>query len=458
MLRDRRNRKRQGAQWRPCPIAHVIAPNQRSPLAQSVCPLRTFVRSISLIALLVTAAWLLSACDSVARRIVPAVAAPPPQPADAPFDPQIELSPKQGYVGTYVNVRGEGWKPGEMVLVVLADARGRSNVLAASIADSSGAFNTGFLYPVAERWLRAGSHRVVAHTDAARESAVDFQVTPPEVTEVTTVVAASAAPTTPPPAEPAAPTPIEPAQITPAAPISSTSPTSTTVDQPDAAAVPVVPARTRPTGHGLFVATQTAPLLLDGSFAEWAGGWNALDAIVWGADQHSGRADLSGEFQARWALDGLYLAVRVRDDRYRSGPAGTDLWQGDSLEIHLDRRLEEDFADAGLSQDDYQIGISAGPELRAMRAYRWIPYEQEAALSVLGVARPTASGYAMEVQIPWSFFGVQPQDLASGTVFGFNLSISDNDGDAPAQQTIASASPARTDHQTPTEWGTLLLE
>jgi hypothetical protein len=41
--------------------------------------------------------------------------------------------------------------------------------------------------------------------------------------------------------------------------------------------------------------------------------------------------------------------------------------------------------------------------------------------------------------------------------FGFNVSVNDNDGDVPAQQTVISSSPARTTYNNPTEWGTLAL-
>jgi len=46
---------------------------------------------------------------------------------------------------------------------------------------------------------------------------------------------------------------------------------------------------------------------------------------------------------------------------------------------------------------------------------------------------------------------------AAGTPFGFNLAVNDNDGAAPAQQTVLASSPARTTHDNPTQWGTLML-
>ena len=215
-------------------------------------------------------------------------------------------------------------------------------------------------------------------------------------------------------------------------------------------------ARQRPANQGVFHALPAGGISLDGSLGDWPGAWTPVTAVIFGRNQRVNIADLAGEFQTQWDGYGLYLAVRVTDERLRSGPDGTDMWQGDGLEIHFDRNLAADFDDTDLSNDDYQIGISFGADLRTIRSYRWIPYDQETALALPGAAKATDTGYAFEVQIPWSVFGVSnPQ---SGAAYGFNLSINDNDADDPAQETVLSASPARTDHKTPTEWGTLVLE
>ncbi|MEZ4705905.1 MAG: restriction endonuclease [Caldilineaceae bacterium] len=214
--------------------------------------------------------------------------------------------------------------------------------------------------------------------------------------------------------------------------------------------------RERPANQGVFQALPAGGISLDGSFGDWPGAWTPVTAVIFGRGQRADVADIAGEFQTQWDSGGLFLAVRVTDERLRSGPDGTNMWQGDGLEIHFDRALAADFNDAELSNDDYQIGISFGPDVRTVRGYRWIPYEQEAALALAGAVIATDRGYNIEVQIPWSVFAVSsPQ---RGETFGFNLSINDNDADEPAQETVLSASPARTDHKTPTEWGTLVLE
>ncbi len=98
----------------------------------------------------------------------------------APRTAAIALAPAAGYAGTFVSVTGTGWPPSAMVLVKLADAQGRSPVLAAVATDAKGQFTTGFVYPVGERWLHPGSAAVIAHTENGKvETTAPFTVAPP---------------------------------------------------------------------------------------------------------------------------------------------------------------------------------------------------------------------------------------------------------------------------------------
>jgi hypothetical protein len=214
---------------------------------------------------------------------------------------------------------------------------------------------------------------------------------------------------------------------------------------------------TRPEEHGRVVALQLDGGRLDGYFDEWPDRWLPITTIVHGTELHRGPPDLSGSFQAAWAVQGLVLAVRVRDDVYRAAPEGTIMWRGDGLEIHFDRLLAADYDSNETNDDDYQIGISFGQNLDRILAYHWLPYNKESTLNLPGAVRPTEAGYALEVLIPWSVFDLDGNQLSPGMTFGFNISINDNDGDRPAQEKVASFSPARTTHDNPTQWATLIL-
>lgn len=223
------------------------------------------------------------------------------------------------------------------------------------------------------------------------------------------------------------------------------------------AALPAA-AAARPAAQGRFPALRLDHIVLDGLPDEWPDEWQPLTAVVAGQADWIDATDLSGMFQVAWAPVGLYLAVLVTDDVYSAGPAGTEMWQGDGLELNFDRDLAADFADPASTDDDFQIGLSYGPELAQMRAYRWLPFDQEGPLDVTGAAVTTPDGYAVEALLPWMALGVARDELTPGLTFGFNLALNDNDADEFVQQTVAASSPARTTYDNPTQWGTLVLQ
>ena len=243
---------------------------------------------------------------------------------------------------------------------------------------------------------------------------------------------------------PAGPTSVStPAVVTPSAPTA----------QPGNNQPPT--GRTRPPTHGTFDARNATGYTVDGSFEEWPGQWLPMNTIVYGADRHEGPGDLSGNFQVGWNENGLMLAIRVNDDIYRPGPVGSDMWQGDSIEIQFDRQLTEDFDSTVADSDDYQVGIAFDLDLQATRGYLWLPFARETELAIPSAVSISAQGYQLEALIPWYVFDMNTP--ATDRAYGFNISINDNDSEGFAQETVISASPARTTHDNPTQWGTLRL-
>jgi hypothetical protein len=212
----------------------------------------------------------------------------------------------------------------------------------------------------------------------------------------------------------------------------------------------------RPAPNGIFDAIRAEGFTLDADFSEWPGTWLPVNSLILGAGNHGGPGDLSASFQVGWNANGLVLAVRVNDDLYRPGPDGSDLWQGDSLELQFDRQLAEDLNTTTADADDYQVGIAFDDSLSAIRGYLWLPFARESSLSLPGTVVATEQGYHLEVLIPWYVFEMEG-NVSTDRAYGFNLSVNDNDSEGSAQETVLSASPARTTHDNPTEWGTLRL-
>jgi hypothetical protein len=143
------------------------------------------------------------------------------------------------------------------------------------------------------------------------------------------------------------------------------------------------------------------PEALDGQFGDWPGQWFLLTAIVQGQEHWQGSSDLGAKFQVMWAPEGLYLAVVVEDDGLQVGPDGSNLWQGDGIEIQFDRLLDADFAESGVNDDDTQIGLAPDAMGERVRGYRWLPRAGEAPVDALGVVA-SAGQYGLELLVPGS--------------------------------------------------------
>lgn len=200
---------------------------------------------------------------------------------------------------------------------------------------------------------------------------------------------------------------------------------------------------------------------LDGDWSEWKSVAREYPAtnVAYGAGSWSNEDDLAGSFYVGWDANYLYIAAKVRDDKYVQNATGADLYKGDSLELLIDTNLLGDYYVDRLNNDDFQIGISPGrPTIGDgnAEAYLWYPSAKAGSLSGVKIAaRDEGSQYRVEAAIPWSVLGVTPQ---SGLRMGFAFSVSDNDNPSEnVQQSMVSSAAGRrlTD---PTTWHDLVLK
>jgi hypothetical protein len=245
------------------------------------------------------------------------------------------------------------------------------------------------------------------------------------------------------------------------APSESPEPASTSTPEPGGTATPPSPSASPTAPESDFHAARglAPPPGIDGDLAEWAALPYTASTAVFGQGNWQGADDLSAAWNIAWDDANLYVAVRVRDDAYVQLATGDQIFKGDGVELLLDADLVGDAGSTRLSGDDFQLGISAGKLASppaAPEAYRWYPGDKAGPVSnVLVAARLVDGGYEFEAAVPWSIFGVTP---AAGQVYGFALSISDDDSaNSAEQQSMVSSSPRRslTD---PTTWGVLELD
>ena len=255
---------------------------------------------------------------------------------------------------------------------------------------------------------------------------------------------------TPPPPPPLPSATSQPAPTQPPPP-----PPTATKPPPTATQVPVRP------GARVEAAFMNPAPTIDGDWSEWKSVAKEYPAtnVVWGKSNWVNDDDLAGSYYVGWDQTYLYIAAKVRDDKYVQVSQGENIFEGDSLEILVDLDLLGDFYSTNLSGDDYQIGISPGRPTIAdgnREAYLWFPSGKAGKLNgVTTAALNEGTQYRVEAAIPWSVFGVTPY---KGMRLGFAFSVSDDDASGSAAQESMVSSAAGRSLANPTTWGEVTLK
>ncbi len=197
---------------------------------------------------------------------------------------------------------------------------------------------------------------------------------------------------------------------------------------------------------------------IDGVWDEWKSTQYPITDVVWGRSNWTGKADLQASYRVAWDSKYLYVAVKVFDDKYEQNSSGANLYLGDSLELLFSTNPNADSPNLGLTSSDYQLGISPGKGDigKDMEAYLWFPKGKAGKLSSVAMAAvPMDGGYRIEFAIPWSVFNITP---AKGQVYGFAVSVSDNDNSKNAEQQSMISSVPHRNLVDPTSWGLLTLK
>lgn len=198
------------------------------------------------------------------------------------------------------------------------------------------------------------------------------------------------------------------------------------------------------------------PPSLNGSWGDWVAEVYPADNVVYGRDNWKEKDDLSADVMVEWDEEYLYVAWKVRDDRYVQYSKGYSLYKGDSVEIVLDTHVKQDYGRNWLDGDDYQIGISPGRDEPGehTEAYLWFPQSKQGSLTdvIIGV-KGTDTGYRLTAAIPWDTFDIDPHPDMH---LGFAASVSDDDSNQGGvqQSMVSTTGRVLTD---PTTWSDLVL-
>jgi hypothetical protein len=218
------------------------------------------------------------------------------------------------------------------------------------------------------------------------------------------------------------------------------------------------PIRVRMNGTVKAYYTASVPVI-DGDWGDWSAPENPARFVVVGGQNRSGTADLDASYKLAWDENNLYVAAKIRDDKYVQNARIDQLYKGDSIEILFDSEFYTDFDNATLNNDDYQLGINPGHTSPSgpKEAYVWYPANQVGPRDDIDIAtlRSWTKGITrIEVAIPWTTFNVVPE---TGAHYGFAFGVSDNDDPVRDQQQTFLSNIRKRALANPTTWGDLTL-
>lgn len=201
------------------------------------------------------------------------------------------------------------------------------------------------------------------------------------------------------------------------------------------------------------------PPKIDGDLYDWDEGiLKIINYVVYGDDKHTGDLDASGTVVIGWDEDYLYMGIRVKDETYVQIADGQNIYKGDSFEILLDTHTSYDYYLSSMNWDDYQIGISPGKGNPGNdeECYIWYPTAKRGSTcEVKAAAKKSGKGYFLEMAVPWDLLDITPQ---AGDLYGFAISISDNDDPGTAKQQSMVSNVSTRYFSDPTTWGDLVLK
>ena len=198
------------------------------------------------------------------------------------------------------------------------------------------------------------------------------------------------------------------------------------------------------------------PFAVDGDLGDWSSVPLAMpvaaaEQVVWGKGAWRSAQDFSGTVRLAWRHDHLFVAAAVTDDRLSQTQRGDGIWRGDHVEVYLDVQPDLEPGRSMFGRGQFQFAFSPGNFQRTGDALADCPPEsycyRPRAGSVDGVklgAKPTARGWTVEAAIPWALLGL-PRG-AAGTVFRFEIALSDTDSPEQRQESLMTTSSARWAH------------
>ncbi len=147
---------------------------------------------------------------------------------------------------------------------------------------------------------------------------------------------------------------------------------------------------------------------IDGNFQDWKAAssayMNPRNFIEYGEIDNP--KDLSAEFKFQWDARNLYFYCRVRDDSFVFTRKHSEIHQDDLVELFIDP-VGDGFR--WNNEKHFQFGFSLDKDTNELKIWLWPhAYDPVEKMKLAAFILRMSDGYAVEVAIPWSLFGIIP--------------------------------------------------
>jgi len=173
----------------------------------------------------------------------------------------------------------------------------------------------------------------------------------------------------------------------------------------------------------IFDVPRLEKIVIDGKADDWADNGFRVDLLLGRDETYLPPDDLDVAFRLGWDARGLLLLLKVTDDVHVEYPDGEHFWREDCVQVF--------FADKKGGKDLMFAFLSPGldpkyPELRQYLTDKRSDEELKKQPPTIEAARTkTDTGYVLEVLLPWSNLGIEPE---LGREVGFQLFVDESDG------------------------------
>lgn len=185
--------------------------------------------------------------------------------------------------------------------------------------------------------------------------------------------------------------------------------------------IPAVPLAAQSCGP--FHIPRLEDIHIDGSERDWGDSGFSVDFLTGPQGDVRAAEDFDVTFRLGWNRLGLLVLAVVRDDHASEDESESRLWRQDCVEVFVSEGVG--------SPRRYQVVIAPGADSRfkliRSRLYDWRPEDpKNRPLTLRRASRRLDSGYLVEILLPWSNLGMEPN---AGLELGFQLSANDHDGE-----------------------------